>query len=122
MRICPMLAVENMESTLEFYSLVLGFSPIMQTDSYSVVDRDGMRIHFMLAADESVLNAVRGHTDIYIEVEGVEDLWESVKSLDAPHKTKALFDQPYGMREFHIEDPNGVLIFVGEQQSSSKQG
>ena len=41
MRICPMLAVENMESTLEFYSLVLGFSPIMQTDSYSVVDRDG---------------------------------------------------------------------------------
>lgn len=109
-----MLAVASMEDTLQFYSSVLGFSPTMKSDNYSVIDRDGMRIHLMLASDESVLKAVRGHTDIYIETDQIDDLWASVRAVMSSYKVKPLFDQPYGMREFHIEDPNGVLIFVGQ--------
>jgi hypothetical protein len=27
----------------------------------------------------------------------------------------APFDQPYGMREFHVKDPDGCLLFFGER-------
>lgn len=109
-----MLAVENMSVTLDFYATFLSFTPIIQTDSYSVVERDSMRIHFMLASDQSALEAVRGHAEIYIEVEGIEEIWRSISTENIPYKIKPLFEQPYGMKEFHIEDPNGVLVFVAE--------
>ena len=61
------------------------------------------------------MKAVRGHTEIYIEVEGIHPLWKHVQTFKKGYKITALFDRPYGMTEFHIEDPNGCLIFVGEK-------
>src|SRR5271154_2835883 len=83
-RISPMLAVANMEETLAFYQEVLGFTPIMKSPEYSIVERDGQTIHFQKAASEEVMNCVRGHTEIYIEVSNIRSLWEHVK----PFKTK----------------------------------
>ena len=113
-RISPMLAVADMDQTLDFYTSLLGFSVNMKTPEYSIVERDGAAIHFMKAADESVMQAVRGHTEIYIEVDGIQALWDHVDAHRGSHKIKDLFDQPYGMTEFHIGDPNGCLVFVGQ--------
>ena len=114
-RISPMLAVEDMDLTVEFYTSVLGFNITMKSPDYSIVDRDGATIHFMKAASESVLSAVRGHTEIYIEVDGIHSLWQHVQTFKDNYKIRDLFDQSYGMTEFHIGDPNGCLIFVGER-------
>ena len=57
---------------------------------------------------------MRGHTEIYVEVSGIRALWEHVRTFKGRHKIRDLFDRPYGMTEFHIEDPNGCLVFVGE--------
>ena len=65
-----MLAVANMEETIAFYQDVLGFIPTMKSPEYSIVERDGQTIHFMMAASEEVLKCVRGHTEIYIEMVG----------------------------------------------------
>ena len=113
-RISPMLAVANMEETLQFYQEVLGFAPTMKSAEYSVVERDRQTIHFMKAASEEVLNCVRGHTEIYIEVSGIHSLWEHVKTFKERYKIRDLFDREYGMTEFHIADPNECLVFVGE--------
>jgi predicted enzyme related to lactoylglutathione lyase len=113
-RISPMLAVANMEETILFYQNVLGFTPTMQSPEYSIVERDGQTIHFQKAASEEVMNCVRGHTEIYIEVSDIRSLWEHVKPFKAKYKIKDLFDREYGMTEFHIADPNGCLVFVGE--------
>ena len=113
-RISPMLAVANMEETLQFYREVLGFAPTMKSAEYSVVERDRQTIHFMKAASEEVLNCVRGHTEIYIEVSGIHSLWEHVKTFKERYKIRDLFDREYGMTEFHIADPNECLVFVGE--------
>jgi catechol 2,3-dioxygenase-like lactoylglutathione lyase family enzyme len=104
-----------MEETLHFYTTVLGFSVLMKSPAYATAGRDGATIHFMPAADESVLAAVRGHTQIYIEVENIASLWDHVKSFKETYAIRDLFDQPYGMTEFHIGDPNGCLVFVGEK-------
>jgi predicted enzyme related to lactoylglutathione lyase len=117
-RISPMLAVVDMEETLDFYATVLGFGIVRKSPEYSIVERDGATIHFMKAANEAVLAAVRGHTDIYIEVDGIAALWERVKTFNGKYKIRELFDQPYGMTEFHIGDPNGCLVFVGQKTAS----
>jgi len=115
-RISPMLAVEDMEKTLDFYASILGFNIAMKSPNYSIVDRDGATIHFMKAANENVMKAVRGHTDIYIEVDEIHGLWRHVQAFKDKYKVRDLFEPPYGMTEFHIEDPNGCLIFVGQKR------
>ena len=119
-RISPMLAVANMEETIRFYRDVLGFAPMMQSPEYSIVKRDGQTIHFQKAVSEEVMNCVRGHTEIYIEVSGIRSLWEHVKAFKDRHNMRDLFEREYGMTEFHIGDPNGCLVFVGEPTSQIK--
>jgi catechol 2,3-dioxygenase-like lactoylglutathione lyase family enzyme len=110
-----MLAVADMDATLEFYTKILGFEVTMRSPAYSIVDRDGATIHFMKAASDKVMKAVRGHTEIYIEVSDIVPLWEHVKYFKKDFQIRDLFDRDYGMREFHIGDPNGCLVFVGQR-------
>lgn len=112
-RISPMLAVSDIDETLAFYRDVLGFSPTIKSDGYLIMERDGQSIHFQKAASEDVMNCVRGHAEIYIEVSGIEPLWQHVKTYKDRYRIRDLFDRPYGMTEFHIEDPNECLVFVG---------
>jgi len=114
LRISPMLAVADMEATLHFYQTILGFSVVMQSPEYSIVQRDGLTIHFQRAAGEDVLRSMREHTEFYIEVRGIRTLWETVKAHKDRFRIRDLFEREYGMTEFHIVDTNGVLIFVGE--------
>lgn len=109
-----MLVVADMEETLGFYKDVLGFNVVMRSAEYAIVERDGQTIHFMKAASEEVMRCVRGHTEIYIEVSGIDSLWERVKTFKNRYRIRELFNRDYGMTEFHIDDPNGCLVFVGE--------
>ena len=113
-RISPMLATDNMDETILFYQNVLGFTPTRKTEAYSIVERDGQTIHLQRAASEDVMRSMREHTEIYIEVSGIHDLWEHVKTFKDRYRIRDLFDREYGMTEFHIADPHGCLIFVGE--------
>jgi len=113
-RISPMLATDNMDETIQFYQNVLGFVPTMKSEAYSIVERDGQTIHLQRAASEDVMRSMHEHTEIYIEVSGIHDLWEHVKTFKDRYRIRDLFDREYGMTEFHIADPHGCLIFVGE--------
>jgi predicted enzyme related to lactoylglutathione lyase len=119
-KISPMLAVADMEETLGFYKEVLGFTARRKSPEYAIVERDGQTIHFMKAASEHMMECVRGHTEIYIEVSGIRSLWEHVKTFRARYSIRDLFDREYGMTEFHIGDPNGCLVFVGEPTHERK--
>lgn len=109
-----MLATADMEETMLFYESVLGFTPTMKSAEYSIVERDGQTIHFQKAESQETMKCVRGHTEIYIEVSGIHALWEHVKTFRNRYSIRDLFDREYGMTEFHIADPNGCLVFVGE--------
>lgn len=116
-RISPMLTTDNMEQTLSFYETVLGFTPTLKTPAYSIIERDGQTVHFQKAASQQVMKSMREHTEIYIEVSGIHDLWEHVKTFKNCYRIRDLFERDYGMTEFHIADPNGCLVFVGEATS-----
>jgi catechol 2,3-dioxygenase-like lactoylglutathione lyase family enzyme len=117
-RISPMLATDNMDETLSFYETVLGFTPTLRTPDYSIIERDGQTIHFQKAASEEVMKSTREHTEIYIEVAGIHDLWEHVKAFKNRYRIRDLFERDYGMTEFHIADPHGCLVFVGERTAA----
>jgi predicted enzyme related to lactoylglutathione lyase len=120
-QISPMLAVADMKETVTFYSDVLGFNVYVESEEYSIIERDGFPIHLMKAADASVMDAVRGHTQIYIEVADIKSLWKRVQNYRDKYKVRDLFDREYGMTEFHIEDPNNCLVFVGERTANFKE-
>jgi predicted enzyme related to lactoylglutathione lyase len=120
-KISPMLAVSDMDETVAFYHEVLGFTARMKSPEYSIVERDGQTIHFMKSASEKVMRCVRGHTEIYIEVSNISSLWEHVKTFKNRYRMRDLFERDYGMIEFHIDDPNGCLVFVGEATSIRKE-
>jgi len=113
-RISPMLAAADMEETLDFYKEVLGFTTIMKSPEYAIIERDGQTIHFQKAASEEVMKCVRGHTEIYIEVSDIHPRWDHVKAFKDRYRIRDLFNRDYGMTEFHISDPNDCLVFVGE--------
>ncbi len=119
-RISPMLATDDMEKTIVFYQDVLGFAATMKSPHYSIIERDGQTIHFQKAASEDVMQFMREHSEIYIEVSGIHALWEHVKGFRDRYRIRELFDREYGMTEFHITDPNGCLIFVGEPTATRK--
>jgi predicted enzyme related to lactoylglutathione lyase len=113
-RISPMLATGNMEESILFYEGVLGFASTMKSPEYSIMERDGQTIHFQKAASDEVMRCVREHTEIYIEVSGIHALWEHVRTFKDRYRIRDLFEREYGMTEFHVSDPNGCLVFVGE--------
>jgi predicted enzyme related to lactoylglutathione lyase len=121
-RISPMLAVANMEETLAFYTRVLGFTVTMKSEEYSIIERDGPTIHFMKATDESVMTAVRGHASIYIEVDDIRAMYEHARTCQVPGRMTELKVRDYGMTEFHIDDPNDCLVFVGQETRQSAAG
>jgi catechol 2,3-dioxygenase-like lactoylglutathione lyase family enzyme len=114
-RISPMLAVANMEESIAFYQNVLGFAVAQQSPEYSVIERDGQTIHLQRAASDEIVKILRNHVEIYIEVSGIQQLWQHVQSFKDRYRLRDLFERDYGMTEFHVIDPNSCLVFVGER-------
>ncbi len=114
-RISPMLAVANMDESIAFYQNVLGFAIAQQSPEYSVIERDGQTIHLQRAASDEIVKILRNHVEIYIEVSGIQQLWQHVQSFRNRYRLRDLFERDYGMTEFHVIDPNSCLVFVGER-------
>jgi len=107
--VSPILAVTDMDAALAFYQDVLQFQVIRRDPNYSIVGRDHGRLSFRLAGGDAVPSR-----EVYIEVAGIEALWEHVRQFKGEYRIRDLFTQGYGMREFHIIAPNDCLVFVGQ--------
>jgi predicted enzyme related to lactoylglutathione lyase len=105
----PLLLVADVRATADFYRSVLGFKsdPGADTPEYSVVWRDNAAVH--LAQGENAPTGVR----IFFWVKDVNKLYEEVvqqgASIAVPIGTR-----PYGVRDFAIRDPNGVMVVCGQ--------
>jgi catechol 2,3-dioxygenase-like lactoylglutathione lyase family enzyme len=111
----PIIPVTDLRSSIGFYTEVLGFEVNLHSEEYAILTRGGASLHLTRAADQSVLEATRGHFSLYLKVESIESLWSQVSRFRDRYKVRDLFEREYGMREFHIIDPDGCLIFVGEE-------
>lgn len=115
----PVLRSTNVERSLDYYVNVLGFArdwayrwePGSEL-IYASVSRDGASLHLSKNIPKRVV--------AYFYVNGVDELHDEWKAANAeimydPHvKEEGPVDQPWGMREIHLADPDGNVLKFGE--------
>lgn len=113
----PQFLVEKLDDSVAFYEQRLGFScDFVYEGFYAGVSRDGAVIHPKCAPKPEARRADRKseeHLDAYLAVTGVDELHAELLRRRAPI-TKPLQQQPWGTRDFHVEDPDGYVLCFSE--------
>ncbi len=115
----PIFRSSDLEKSLDYHVNVLGFKRdwYYKTDPnsavmYASVSRGGASVHLSKNIHEKVI--------AYFYVSGVDDLHDEWKAARAeimydPHaKKKGPVDQPWGVREIYLTDPDGNILKFGE--------
>ena len=111
--------VRDIARTMDFYADVLGFERrfVSDDEAFAIAVHGEAAIHFVRCDDETALKATANNISIYLWVKRVDDLFAQYESKLATledGRVRRPFNQPYGMREFHIKDPDGCLLLFGE--------
>lgn len=99
----------DMDVTADFLVKGIGFQLVYTSDIYRILEKDGLTVHLLRAGEDI------GQMEFYLEVDDVDAVWAALESMVSTLKVKAPFDQPYRMREAHIELPaTKTLMFIGQ--------
>ena len=113
----PQFLVERLDVSLAFYEDRLGFSrDFVYEGFYAGVSRDRALIHLKCApklAAERAHRRTGDHLDAYLPVSGIDGLHAELVARGAPI-AKPLERQPWGTRDFHVEDPDGYILCFAE--------
>ena len=112
--VAPMINVADIIAEVTFFRDVLGFIDLLGEPGYAVMHRDGNEIHIAENHDEEVLSHVKGRMQIYVQTDDIDALWQRAQPFSETSRMRARFEREYGMTEFHIHTPGGILVFVGE--------
>jgi uncharacterized glyoxalase superfamily protein PhnB len=103
----PVLHVPDVVRTAAFYRDVLGFTWDFGDETYAVVWRDNSALHFV--KDEAAPSGIH----LFQWVNDVDAYYRELVDRGAT-VAKAPENQPYGIREFAVNDVNGVGIVFGQ--------
>ena len=108
-RVVPNITSNCVESSVEFYTQFLGFKVAMDMGWIVTVVSPSSplaQISIVRGDSSSGLNIT-----LSIEVDDVDTLHEAAisRGYDVVYP---LTDEPWGVRRFHVKDPNGVTINV----------
>jgi catechol 2,3-dioxygenase-like lactoylglutathione lyase family enzyme len=122
----PALPVRDAAAAVAFYRDRLGFEVLHHDGGFAVLARDDAVLHLWQASDEtwrerdSLEQPVRSGAESFIagtascriRVEGVDDLYDELRSADVLHPVSkaALSDTDFGTREFATLDQDGNLV------------
>jgi uncharacterized glyoxalase superfamily protein PhnB len=116
----PQFLVDRLDDALAFYEQRLGFArDFVYEDFYASVSRGGAVIHLKCAPKLQAERAHRKsaeHLDAYLAVSGVRELHDELARRGAPI-VKPLATQPWGARDFCVEDPDGYILCFSETGS-----
>ena len=107
--LAPVLRVADLPASLGFYIERLGFRMDFvwgDPPGYVCLSRDGICLHL-----SSYAGSTAGVVCFFCE--GIDALYEDFGARGAP-VGRPPADQPYGMREFEFEDPDGHRLVFGE--------
>jgi len=106
--VSPILRIENMQTSLDFYVNKLGFKNVeWGTDDFTSVSRD--RAHIFLCRD----GQGRGAAWVWIGVEDAEKLHEEFKAKGVAIRMPPT-NHSWAL-EFHVEDPDGNVLRLGSE-------
>lgn len=111
----PILPSRSLPGTLAFYQR-LGFSgTLLAHDTYAILTRGSVELHFMLHRD---LVPGESHACCYLRVTDVEATARAFAGAGLPRtgipRLDPVEDKPWGMRECALVDPDGNLLRIGQ--------
>lgn len=107
--VTPILNVSDFAASMAYYTEKLGFRKAWDwgdPPSFGCVIRDGIEIFFCLNGQG------QSGTWMSISVDDANALYEEMKAKGAKIVMPPT-DEPWGMREFHVEDPDGHTFRFG---------
>jgi hypothetical protein len=109
--VAPVLASLDIERTVTFYCLCLGFSRVyVEQGVWGIVSRDAIQIHFWSCSDRHIAE----NTSCRIYVTGIEQLYGELEPQGVVHPNASLQTKPWGAVEFGVLDLDGNLITFAE--------
>jgi len=115
--ITPFVPVTDMEKSVDFYQRVLGFKARIKTEFYSYVERDSIALRLIRAGADKDMSHPDSQVHCYVDVSDLDNLYAELEPelTKLPQgRVRAPFDTDYGQREFHVIDPDVLLISFGE--------
>lgn len=112
--ICPKLPMRDKSATKKYYLNQLGFEQFGSDEyqDYLMVKKGEIEIHFFLF---NALDPKENYGQVYIRVENIEKLYEDFLTQKIEiHPNGKLKETPWGMKEFHLLDPDHNLLTFGE--------
>lgn len=121
--ICPLIVVNNMEVSRNFYEKVLGQK--VQYDFGENVSFEGgfaihLKSHFsdLINIDKRDIIQKSNNSELYFEEEDLDSFLQKLKTIDFIEYVHELKEQPWGQRVIRFYDPDMHIIEVGEPMES----
>ena len=113
----PMLWVDDIPATIEFYSKNLGFTcgNYVEEAGWAYLEKDGVEIMLALHNQHIPYHPSHFTGTFYFTTADVDVWWENLK--DKVEIVYPLEDFEYSMREFAIRDNNGYILQFGQENS-----
>lgn len=120
--VAPVFAVADIGATIRWYEGQLGFTggafPDQEPYMFGIMSRDNIEIMVQRVEGyekPDLYNSRDGGVwDAYFRIEGVNDLFESVR--EQVTIVKPLCKQFYGNWEFEVKDINGYILVFSEPE------
>ncbi len=110
-RVVPNVTTDRLDESRAFYTGLLGFRVAMDIDwIVTLASPDNPTAQISLVRGEASAPA-HGNVTLTVEVGDVEAVHTEAVSRGC-RIVYPLTDEPWGVRRFHVRDPNGVVINV----------
>jgi uncharacterized glyoxalase superfamily protein PhnB len=125
--ISPTLAVRNLKQTIEFYKNSLGFKigmafPDADNPEYADLSKEEMVLMFIPAENIGIGNEEKLGigVNIYMQIDGdIDEYYNELKDKGVEIVVD-IKDEPYGIRDFTVEDINGYKLTFNQISKTVK--
>jgi len=113
--ITPMLWVDDIRATIDYYVSVLGFDEINYVEDWgwAVIEKHKVKIMLSKPNTHMPYDKPQFTGSLYIRTDDADAWWGFYK--DRATVVYPIEDFEYGMREFAIKDCNGYILQFGQE-------
>lgn len=121
--ICPLIVVNNMEISRNFYEKVLN-QKVQFDFGENVSFESGFAIHLkshfsnLINISENNIIEKSNNSELYFEEENLDSFLQNMKDLGTVEYVHELKEQPWGQRVIRFYDPDKHIVEVGEPMES----
>ncbi len=111
-RVAPSIPVRDIATALAFYCDTLGFTKTFENGNpvgFVILERDDAEVHLTLKPDHQASDC----NVLHLLVSDARALYRHLEKRGT-QIVKGLRDQPYGLRDFIVADPDGNRLDIGQ--------